>query len=397
MVKFTASERAKKLKYAIRDVAILADKIERETGEKVLRLNIGDPTYYDFDVPNHLKEALCRATKEGKNAYTPSTGVPELKESIRKREKRENGVDVSTDDIFVTNGLSEAIMAIYSGAFNPGDKVLVPSPTYPPYLSAAMFLDIQPVEYSTIEEEGWQPDIDDIRRKIDKKTKAIVVINPNNPTGAVYSRKILEEVASIAGENDLFVISDEIYDRIVFEGDKAPSMANIAPDVPKLVLNGFSKVYLATGWRAGYIVRIDNDDELSEVWNGIMKFLLIRISGVAPVQYALIEALNGPHDFLKTYLEKLKARRDYAYKRIKEISGLSTVLPRGALYIFPKIEDDRYLDDFKFVTELLQNYKVLVVHGSGFGSLGKQHFRAVFLPPIEIQEEAYNRIEKLLS
>ncbi len=395
--KFEPAERARKLKYAIRDVAILANKIEKETGEKVIRLNIGDPTYFDFDVPDHIKDALCEATREGRNAYTPSTGIPELKEAILKREKRDNGISASMDDVFVTNGLSEAIMAIYAGAFNEGEKILVPSPSYPPYISAANFLGIKPVEYATLEDENWQPDVDDIRRKIDDKVKAIVVINPNNPTGAVYDKRTLEEIASIAGEHDLFIISDEIYDRIVFEGTKAPSMGNIAPDVPKLILNGFSKVYLATGWRAGYIVRVDENDTLSDVWEAIMKFLLIRISGVAPVQYALIQALEGSHDFLKDYINKLKDRMEYSYKRIKEISGLSVVKPQGALYIFPRIHDKRYLDDFRFVTELLKNYKVLVVHGSGFGSMGAQHFRAVFLPDKKILKEAYDRIEKFLS
>ncbi len=396
MKKFAPAERSRKLKYAIRDVAILADKIEKETGEKVVRLNIGDPTYFDFDVPDHIKEALCEATREGKNAYTPSTGILELKEAIMRREKRDNGISASLDDVFVTNGLSEAIMAIYAGAFNEGDKILVPSPSYPPYISAANFLGIKPVEYATIEEENWQPDIDDIRRKIDDKVKAIVVINPNNPTGAVYKNRMLEEIASIAGEHGLFIISDEIYDRIVFDTTKAPSMGNIASDVPKLVLNGFSKVYLATGWRAGYVVRIDENDALNDVWEAIMKFLLIRISGVAPVQYALIKALEGPHDFLKDYISKLRERMIYSYRRINEISGLSVVKPQGALYIFPKILDHRYLDDFKFVTELLRQYKVLVVHGSGFGSMGTQHFRAVFLPNKNILRDAYDRIEKFL-
>jgi len=398
MRKVEASTRSKRLEYAIRDVAIIADEIEKKEGVKVIRLNIGDPTYYDFDVPRHIKEEMCKAVQEGKNHYSPSSGVLELKQAIVSREKRDNNISITEEDVFVTNGLSEAILAIYASAFNPGEKVLVPSPTYPPYISAAKFFDVVPVEYPTDEEIDWLPDVDKLRKQIDEKVKALVIINPNNPTGAVYPPSIVKELIDIAGEYNLFVISDEIYDRIVFEGDKAPNAASLSNDVPILVLNGFSKVYLATGWRVGYIYRFDRENVLEDVWNAILKFLLTRISGVAPAQYALAKALTSSHDFLKQYINELKKRRDYSYKRLNEIPNISAKIPKGALYIFPKIEIKKYENkDFQFVIDLLKEEKVLIVHGSGFGSMGVNHFRAVFLPPIEIQEEAYNRLENFVK
>ncbi len=397
MIKFSAADRAKKLEYAIRDVALLAEEIEKK-GEKVLKLNIGDPSYYDFDVPQHIKDALCEYVLKGKNYYSPSTGVKELKKAIIEREKKISGVDLGEEDVFVTNGLSEAIMAIFSSAFNPGERVLVPSPTYPPYISAAKFFEIDPVEYATIEEEGWIPDIDDLRKKVESGAKAIVIINPNNPTGAVYPNKVLKKIVDLAGEHNLFLIGDEIYDRIVFGKTKMTNLAKFSRDVPSIILNGFSKVYLATGWRIGYIYRVDEENALDEIWEAILKYLLIRISGVTPAQYAMVHAITGPHDFLNHYVKELEKRRDYAYKRIREISNLSVQLPKGALYIFPKINHPMYKDDdLRFVKDLLYNYKVLVVNGSGFGSMGKGHFRAVFLPPIDVQREAYDRLEKMLA
>ncbi len=396
MKKIKASSRVSELEYAIRDVALLADKIEKETGEKVIRLNIGDPTYYDFDVPDSIKKAMKEAVEEGYNYYSSSLGVMELRESIVKLEKELRGVSIQVDDVVVTNGLSEAIMAIIGASLNPGEKILVPSPTYPPYISATKFYNAIPVEYKTVEEEGWLPDIDDIRNRVDEKTKAIVVINPNNPTGAVYTSSLLKEIVDIAGEHGLFVISDEIYDRLVFEGSRAPSLAEVNSDVPTLILNGFSKVYLATGWRVGYIYRLDEEGLLDDIWNGIIKYLLIRISGVTPAQVALARTILSSKNYLKKYLSELRKRRDYAYKRIQEIDGLTAVKPKGALYIFPRIETKRYVDDKEFVIKLLEQEKVLVVNGSGFGREGQGHFRAVFLPPIKIQEEAYDRIERFL-
>lgn len=396
--KFKPAERTRRITYAIREVAQEAQKIEKQTKEKIIYLNIGDPTKFDFDVPQHIKDAMCEAVQNGYNFYSPSSGLDELKEAIVKREKRDNNVSIRSSDVLVTSGTAEAILAILAAAFCPGDKVLVPSPVYPPYISAAEFYDVDPVEYRTIEEEGWIPDIDDIRKKISSKTKAIILINPNNPTGAVYPVSIIKEIISIAGENDLFVISDEIYDRIVFSGNKAPNAASLAGDVPVIVLYGLSKVYLATGWRIGYMYKWDPEDRLLELWNAMLKFLMVRISGFTPAQKAAIAALLGPQDHIKSLVDKLRERRDFVYRRLSEIDGISSILPQGAFYIFPRIEIDKYKGNDKgFVLDLLQSKKVLLVHGSGFGHYGHDHFRLVYLPPISILSEALDRIESFIK
>jgi len=395
---FKPAARTERITYAIREVAQEAKKLEDETGAKIIYLNIGDPTKYDFDVPSHVKEAMCQAVQEGYNFYASSWGLDELREAIVKREKRDNGISISPNDILVTSGTAEAILAILAASFSPRDEILVPSPVYPPYISAAEFYDVNPIEYKTIEEEGWIPDIDDIRKKITEKTKAIIIINPNNPTGAVYSPKLVKEIIDIAGEHDLFVISDEIYDKIVFEGDKAPNAASLANDVPTIVLYGLSKVYLATGWRVGYMYKWDPENRLSKIWQAMLKFLMVRISGFTPAQRAAIAALLGPQDHIKELISKLRERRDYVYRRFNEMDGIFATLPKGAFYIFPRIELEKYRNkDKEFVLGLLREEKVLVVHGSGFGFCGRDHFRLVFLPPLEILETALNRIEKFVK
>ncbi len=395
--KFKPADRTNRITYAIREVAQEARKLERETNAKILYLNIGDPTKFDFDVPQHVKDAMCEAVQKGYNFYSPSSGLDELREAVVKREKRDNDVSIKPDDVLITSGTAEAILAILAAAFCPGDEVLVPSPVYPPYISAAEFYDVNPVEYRTIEEDGWVPDIDDIRRKITNKTKAIIIINPNNPTGAVYPQKLVREIIDIAGENDLFVISDEIYDRIVFSGTKAPNAAALAHDVPVIVLYGLSKVYLATGWRIGYMYKWDPDDRLSDLWSAMLKFLMVRISGFTPAQRAAIAALLGPQDHIRALVNKLRERRDFVYRRLNEIDGISSTLPDGAFYIFPRIGISKYKGNDKgFVLDLLRQEKVLLVHGSGFGHYGQDHFRLVYLPPIPILSEALDRIERFV-
>ncbi len=391
-------ERVARITYAIRDVLEIAKEIEKKTKEKIIYLNIGDPLKYDFKVPKHMREAFIQAIEEGYNFYGPSAGLDELREAIVLREKRDNGILISTEDVFVTNGTAEAILAILAAAFCPGDELLVPSPAYPPYISSAEFYGIRPIEYRTIEEEGWIPDLDDIRRKITDKTKAILIINPNNPTGALCDKKLVKEIINIAGEYGLFVISDEIYDKIVFEGAKAPNAASLAGDVPVIVLYGLSKVYLATGWRIGYMYRWDPEDILHEIWRGIYKFLMVRISGFTPAQKAAVAAFLGSDDHIKDMVSKLRERRDFTYRRFNEIEGLSTQLPKGAFYIFPRINIPKYAnDDKRFVIDLVKEEKILVVHGSGFGKYGVGHFRMVFLPPVEILSEALDKIERFVK
>ena len=280
-----------------------------------------------------------------------------------------------------------------------GDEILFPGPTYPPYISYTKFFDGTPVAYETVESESWQPNVDDLRKKISKKTRALVIINPNNPTGAVYGRKMIKEMLDVAAEHKLLVLSDEIYDQITYT-DNFVSTASIAKDVPVLGFNGFSKAYQMTGLRLGYLYFKGQKGELDELRQGIEKECRIRLCANTPVQKAGVAALNGPQDHIKGVVEKLRQRRDYSCKRLNEIEGISTTKPEGAFYIFPKIHGvgKIWKTDMDFVIELLKATGVLIVNGSGFDPhYGKGHARAVFLPPICEFEQAFNAIEDFMK
>ena len=388
------SDRAMGVEYAIRDVVLPARELERR-GIKVIRLNIGDPVKYDFQPPRHMREAYCRAIEEGHNYYGPSEGLPELREAVVKREKRKNSVDITPDDVRITTAVTEALQLLFGALLNPGDNILVPSPSYPPYVGLVKFYGAVPNEYLTIEENGWQPDIDDMRKRINERTKAIAVINPNNPTGALYEKKTIKAILDLAGEYDIPVISDEIYDLMTYEG-KHVSPGSLTKDVPVIVMNGLSKVYFATGWRLGYFYYVDPENRLNGVREAVDKLMRIRICPSTPAQFAAIAGLTGPMDYLKGYMAKLRERRDYIYKRLQEIPGVSTQKPHGAFYIFPRIEERKWRNDKEFVLDVLNEAHVLFVHGSGFGHAGEWHFRIVFLPPVEILEEAMDRFEAFM-
>ncbi|MCL6577854.1 MAG: aminotransferase class I/II-fold pyridoxal phosphate-dependent enzyme [Candidatus Bathyarchaeota archaeon] len=392
------TERVRTIEYAIRDVIIHARQVAK-TGKKIFYLNIGDPVAFDFDTPQHIKQALIKAVEEGENAYSASEGIPELREAISQKEKRVNGVDISAEDVIVTQGISEGIQMVMAALVDAGDEILLPGPTYPPYISYAKFFGGKPVTYKTVEEELWQPDIDDLKRKVSRKTRAIAIINPNNPCGALYDEKIVKQILNLAGEHDLPVLSDEIYDQIIYE-KKFVSTAHLAKDVPVIGLNGFSKAHLMTGWRLGYLYFYDQKDELKELKQCIEKEARIRLCANTPVQKAGVVALNGPQDHVKKLVQKLKQRRDYAWKRLNEIEGLSCAKPEGAFYVFPKIHavGQKWKTDKEFVLELLKETGVLFVHGSGFDLVyGAGHVRGVFLPPIETLEEAFNEVERFMK
>ncbi len=395
MKKFIPPARAQEIRYVIREIVLEAEKYEQKTGNKTIRLNIGDPCKYDFSPPRHIIDAYIEALESGKHYYGDSRGEKELREAIVEYEKRKNEVDIDISDVLVTQGAAEAVNTILAVAFENGDELLIPSPTYPPYLTAARFFGVKPLEYRCIEEEGWVPDIDHIRKLVSPKTKAILIINPNNPTGAVYSAKRVKEIIDLAGEYGLYVISDEIYDLMVYDGSgKAPNTASLANDVPVITIYSLSKVYLATGWRIGYMYRHDPQDLLEDLWNAFTRFLMIRLSTNTPAQYAAIAALRGPQTHIRGIIDKLRKRRDLVYRRINEIYGLSAEKPEGTFYIFPRI--NLGINDNDFCKKLLWSTGVVVPPGYGFGSFGKQHFRIVFLPPEDILNDALDRIEKFV-
>lgn len=398
MKKFRASKKASEIKYVIREIVLEAEKYELKTGKKTIRLNIGDPCKFDFSPPRHAIEAYINALKRGKNSYGDSRGEYSLREAIVKYEKRKNGISISVDDILVTQGAAEAVNTILAIAFEYDEEILIPSPTYPPYLTAAKFFGVEPVEYRCVEENNWKPDTDHMRKLVSDKTKAILIINPNNPTGTVYDKKTIKEIIDFAGEHELFIISDEIYDLIVYNNmNKAPNVAALASDVPVITLYSISKAYLATGWRIGYMYKHDPNNLLDDIWASMMRFLMIRLSANTPAQYAAMAALLGPQGHIREIIKKLCARRDIVYKRINEINGLSVTRPEGAFYAFPKIEREEYFDDVKFCIDILWETGVVVPPGSGFGKFGQGHFRIVFLSPQNILNEALDRIEKFMS
>lgn len=383
------------VEYAIRDIIQYAREQERK-GNKVLYLNIGDPVLYGFSTPKHVKDALIKAVLEDKNYYAESEGVRELREAIAERESAK-GMHVMPEDVVVTNGVSEALDMVISSIAEPGDEVLVPGPCYPPYLSYARVRGVKPVEYATLEHEGWRIDMDDLKSKINGKSRAIFVINPNNPTGSILDEHTLKALVDVAAEHNLYLVCDEIYDRIVF--DNFTSIGRYARDAPVVILNGFSKVYLMTGWRLGYICFNSNARLLDGLRASVGKLARLRLSANTPVQMAAVEALRGPQDHIKDMVSILNARRDYVMKRLDAIHGVNMyVKPKGAFYIFPRIDGSLgYKSDVEFVLDLLKSKNVLVVHGSGFGSMGYMHFRLVYLPSLDVLEEAMNRFEEFVN
>lgn len=392
------TQRVSTIEYAIRDVVVYAKELAK-TGKKIYYLNIGDPVAFDFDTPSHVKQALMRAVEGGANGYSPSEGLLELRQAITEKERQVNGIDISADGVVVTAGISEGIHMVMAALIDARDEILLPGPTYPPYIAYAKFFGGRPVTYETVEENGWQPNIDDLRNKISRKTRGIVIINPNNPCGALYEEKTVKEIIDLAGENEVPVISDETYDQIVYE-KKFVSTAKLGRDVPVVGLNGFSKAYVMTGWRLGYIYFHELDNQLQELRQCIQKEARLRLCANTPVQKAGVAALTGPQDHIKEMMEKLVRRRDYVWKRLNQIDGISCIRPEAAFYVFPKVHEvgSKWRSDREFVLELLKQTGVLFVHGSGFGPVfGSGHFRGVFLPPVEILEQAFNEVERFME
>ncbi len=394
MTRIKVTYRAKSVEYAIRDVIPYTQQLVKD-GKKIYYLNIGDPAAFDFHTPAHVKEALCKAINQNNNSYSPSDGVPELREAIARKEKRVNGVEISADQVLVTEGVSEGIQMLLAALVERGDEILFPGPTYPPYISYTKFFKGTPVAYKTVEEDKWLPDVDDLRSKITDKTRALVITNPNNPTGALYGKKVVKQMLDVAAEHNLLVVSDEIYDQITYADDFA-STAYLAKDMPVVGLNGFSKAYQMTGWRLGYVYFKAEDNQLDELKEAVEKQCRIRLCANTPVQKAGVAALDGPQDHIKFVVENLRQRRDYAWKRLNEMPGVSCTKPEGAFYIFPKIHGvgSVWKTDMQFVLELLRETGVLIVNGSGFDPVyGAGHARAVFLPPINMLEEAFNAMD----
>ena len=390
----SSSSRVRAMSYAIREVVEHARVIERQ-GHTVTKLNIGDPVRFDFETPRHVSEAMIRAIQEGRSNYSDSEGIPELREAIARKEGR-SGVDISPGDTVVTTGVTEGLEMVLAAILDESSEILVPGPSYPAYIEYAKLFGARPVTYRKIESEGWRPDLDDVREKMGPRTKAILINSPNNPSGAVYKRSDVEGLLAIAGENDVAVLSDEIYDRITY-GRKTIKPGGINDDLPMIIFNGLSKVYSSPGWRVGYIAFRDPGGLISEIKEGVMKQARTRLCANTVAQYGLLAALEGPKDHVKKMCDKLRPRRDLAVRMINEIEGLSVTRPEGAFYMFPGIDRSLGLDDKSFVLGVLEKSHVLLVHGSGFGEeFGSGHFRLVYLAPEEVLSDAISKIGKFV-
>jgi alanine-synthesizing transaminase len=389
----SAAQRLENVRYAIRDLACVADEVAKK-GHKILPLNIGDPINFDFQTPAHLIEAVYKAMRDGKNGYAPSPGIKEAIDAIRGEADRKGMTSVQ--DIFVTSGVSETVDICLSALLNPGDNLLTPSPDYPLYSAVLAKLGIELNTYALNEDDGWQPDLIDVHKKIGPRTRGIVLINPNNPTGAVCSRRMLEAVAELARRNNLVIFADEIYDKLVLDDDAQISLASVAPDVPIVTFGGLSKNYLAPGWRIGWGVVSGDAAAVKPYVEGIGRLLRSRLCANHPEQYAIKAALEGPQDHLQEVLTKLRSRRDLTMKWCNSTKRVSCVSPKGAFYAFPRLDIPE--GDDVFVKELLVQKHVLVVHGSGFGQkAGTKHFRIVFLPDEQTLTTAYAGIADFMK
>jgi alanine-synthesizing transaminase len=388
-----AAQRLANVRYAIRDLACVADEVAKK-GHRILPLNIGDPINFDFQTPAHLIEAVYKAMKDGKNSYAPSPGIKEALDAIRGEAERK-GI-TSVQDVFVTSGVSETVDICLSALLNPGDNLLTPSPDYPLYSAVLAKSGLEINTYALNEDDGWQPDLIDVHKKIGPRTRGIVLINPNNPTGAVCSRRMLEAIVELARRNNLVIFADEIYDKLILDDDQHISLAALAPDVPIVTFGGLSKNYLAPGWRIGWGIVSGEAAAVKPYIEGIHRLLRSRLCANHPEQYAIKAALAGPQSHLKEVLGKLRSRRDLTVKWCNSTPRVSCVSPKGAFYAFPKL-DIPETDDV-FVKELLVQKHVLVVHGSGFGQkAGTKHFRIVFLPDEQTLTTAYAGIADFMK
>lgn len=386
------AERVNHIEYAIRELVIPAKKMEA-SGKKVIYMNIGDPVKAGFKTPEKSIKALLNAAKDGFNYYGDSEGEVVLRKAIVEREKNKNRIKLKKEDVIVTAGISEGIIFLSGALIDRKSEVLLPGPCYPPYSQYTNFFGGKPVFYKCDEENDWEPDLTDLRKKISKKTKYMLIINPNNPTGAVYSPKTVKKMIDIAAEHNLIVVSDEIYDSLVYN-EEFKSTASLT-NYPVLGLNGFSKSYLVPGWRVGCMYFANADERMDSLKEAILKQTRIRLCPNTVAQHAIASVIGSGED--KQLQKELKKRRDYFCNEINNVDGLECVVPKGAFYVFPKITSKRWKNDKSFVVDFLKKEGVLFVNGSGFEKYGENHFRSTFLPPIETLEIVIKKLKKFMK
>lgn len=387
--------------YDIRGPVLEIAKKMEEEGQKIIKLNIGNLASFGFDSPDEIQLDIIRNISNA-SGYTDSKGIFAARKAVMhySQEKNIKGVDIN--DIYLGNGASELIVLAMNALLDNGDEVLVPAPDYPLWTAAVSLSGGTPVHYICDESNEWLPDLDDIKAKINKKTKAIVIINPNNPTGALYPESCLKEIIEIARQHNLIIYADEIYDKILYDGNTHTSVAALSEDVLTITFNGLSKAYRSCGYRAGWMfVSGSNKKFAKDYIEGLDMLASMRLCANALGQYAIQTALGGHQSINDLICEggRMRRQRDLAYDLITQIPGISCVKAKGALYMFPRLDPEIYpiKNDQQFIAELLKSKKVLLVQGSGFNWINPDHFRLVFLPYEDDLREAIKRIGEFLE
>jgi len=376
-----------------------ADQLESD-GHTVLKLNIGNPAPWGFNAPEEILRDVIRNVPQSQG-YCDSKGLYSARKAVMQYYQQVGVTDVDVDDIYIGNGVSELVAMSVQALVNDGDEVLIPSPDFPLWSAAVNLCGGKAVHYLCDEENDWQPDLADLRGKITPQTKALVVINPNNPTGAVYQRDMLEQLIAIGREFDLVMFADEIYDKILFDEEPYIPLASLADDLLMLTFSGLSKSYRVAGFRSGWLVVSGARERALDYIEGLNILASTRLCANVPTQHAIQTALGGHQSIFELTAPggRLFEQRNVAWQLLNEIDGISCVKPKGALYLFPKIDTAKFniQDDEQFALDLLMQEKVLMVHGSGFNWPRADHFRIVFLPHVEQLKEALGRLKNFLA
>ena len=394
------SEKLNNVCYDIRGPVLeLAHRMEEE-GQKIIKLNIGNVGVFGFDPPEEIQLDIIHNLGNA-SAYSDSKGIFAARKAIMQYSQEKGIRGVTLDDIYTGNGVSELIVLAMNALLNNGDEVLVPAPDYPLWTASVSLSGGTPVHYLCDESKEWAPDLDDLRKKITPRTKAIVVINPNNPTGAIYSNAVLLGITEIAREHGLILFADEIYDKMLYDKAKHVSLASLSTDVVTITFNGLSKNYRSCGYRVGWMVVSGDKAMVTDYVEGLTMLSSMRLCANVPGQYAIQTALGGYQSINDLVSEggRLVRQRDLAWKLITEIPGVTCVKPKSALYLFPRLDPEMYpiADDQQFIADLLKEEKVLLVQGTGFNWTKPDPFRVVFLPHEDVLREAIGRLARFLE
>lgn len=388
------------ISYDVRGPVLEAAEKLRSQGINILSLNTGNPAEFGFEAPDEIIQDLVYHVRESEG-YSDSKGIFSARKAIVQYCQRKGFPEVSIDDIYTGNGVSELIMMSMMGLINSGDEILVPMPDYPLWTASVSLAGGTPVHYVCDEASEWYPDLEDIRRKITHHTKAIVLINPNNPTGALYSKTLLEDIAEIAREHQLIIFSDEIYDRLVFDQEVHHSIAALAPDLSVITFNGLSKSHLVAGFRCGWMVISGNRQAIKGYIEGLNMLASMRLCSNVLSQHIIQTGLGGEQAIDPMLLPggRIYEQREFVMRALSEIPGVSAVKPKAAFYVFPKLDQQRFnlYDDEQFVLDFLHEHHILLVHGRGFHWHQPDHFRLIYLPEIDVLENTMDALKEFLS